>query len=434
MQRFLFKRSIGLIILVIILASIWALRGSDIQQQKQNVVSQNHQPHSSEPISEPVKLKLIKKTEKLSTVLDSDIQIDDTENPQQSTRNILQIYRDLRLAKGCEQYYRLHEEKHARVTARELLHMRNGETQVFTDQQYKAFEFFIQECLLLKEAVLARAETGDSFTNYTFAHPVVSELRKELNHTKAETAEEKHLLEIRQMRPVFSKYFNQLLQVAQGDFKLSEEEQSVVRDEITRLGEEINRLDYTDSEVEILQLSEEIQQQYRLLRERQSADENAKATALKPFIEATEEIKAYLYGRYPYSFETALRTLELSTVNNTFFDINDLYRFESQLSLVPEYLTPSAELQILANVKDKSMFLTLLEPAVNLYMCHLGDDCGPNSHYIRNFCFGNTFRRPLYEQACEMDLMQFYTEVFLTKNQQKDVFALLELMVEAYAL
>ena len=435
MRHFTFKRSIGWIVLILIIVSIGYLTASRVQEQKPHLVSQYNQQDAVEPIPESTPQKPTKKNIETAESVDLGVQLNGAENAKKMARSVLQIYRDLRLANSCEYYYRLHEEKQGRVTVREILHIRSGQAETYSASQYKAFEDFIQDCLSLKEEVMARAEVKDGFTNYTFSHPVIIELRKELSETKADTFEEKHLLEIRNMRAVFSKHFGTLLKVSQGDFMLSEEEQSIVRDEIAQLNEEMNRLieDRVSGE-ELLQLSQELQEKYRHLQQRKPTDAQAREEALKPFIEVTEKMKVYLYGRYPYSFETALRALEVSSVKNNFFDANDLYRFENQLSLIPEYLTPSAELQVLANVRDKPLFLTVLEPAVNLYMCHLGDDCGPKSHYIRNFCFGHINYRPTFEQACDMHLMQFYMEVYLTKNQQKDVLALLDLLMDTYAL
>ena len=439
MQRSFFRTCIAFTLLILVFVVIWFSHVQEKKVKQPHVVTQEESVSDNATVVEESTTVKSTRKDKQNTADRVSLEIEDTADTTARKRSVIDVYRDLRLARDCEVFYQKHHNEKGLMTPKEILDdymLRfQGEGAVAAVEQYRAFNAFVQDCLYLKQRVFKNSKIKNAYPEYESGYPVIIELEKELDATQALTEEEKRLLAVREMHEELQTTTLELMRASQGDYKLNEAQRSVIYDDIDRINQELYELYQTDgASEEIDKLGNTIREHYNALHQRKPVDQEMRAPFLNSFLKSTERIKTYLYGQFPYSFEIAVRALELSSRKQGLVDIEEFVFAEEKLAMIPEYLPPSKELKIMAGIKHQTLYLTLLQPAVNLYMCHLGDDCSQNSHYMRQYCFGHLRNVIVYAQACEMDLMQFYNEVLLTEHQRKDVFVLLDLIKESYAL
>ncbi len=89
-------------------------------------------------------------------------------------------------------------------------------------------------------------------------------------------------------------------------------------------------------------------------------------------------------------------------------------------------------------LSNEEYFNHVINPAIHLYLCHLGADCSADSIVMRKHCATNRysygeFRKYVYSEACGKSLIAFYSQSFLSANLAKDVDMLLKYLVNHHA-
>jgi len=140
---------------------------------------------------------------------------------------------------------------------------------------------------------------------------------------------------------------------------------------------------------------------------------------------------------YPDAYLTAINALDANNqqANYQLFAPNMANEESKRLmtTFVPEYQSPSQQLMTITGIQDQQVFDLLLRPASLLMMCLLGDDCGPDSIYMRFYCTGDQYHRDSHAEACGLSLVDFYSQHYLSPNQWQDVSELLAQMEQTYA-
>lgn len=359
-----------------------------------------------------------------------------------SPRTFLQVYQDLQLANECNTFYtNNHQQKGSYDYVSEL--RRAFQSMNKTDdlppvEQLDALEYFVQSCQDLKVDVFARGNINEEFPEYQFAYPVVVELRKELRQTNPQTPVEKHLSETIRLSKQWQQQFKQLTQTARGELKHSSSVIKMMQDEAQSIRNTISSMYQAIpvDGVKITELEQQMANLYKQMEERLPASEAAMNQARENFKPINTTMENNLKTIYPYSFKETIKTLQVKDR----FDLR--VGFASNHDLLAFYLKhhiswhqpPSHLVMNQSQITDVDHFNLLVEPASLLYLCYLGDDCGPNSAHVRKYCLNNqSYFQPTYPDACGKTLIDFYTEDYLTENQWIDVSWMFDVMVDMYA-
>lgn len=356
-------------------------------------------------------------------------------------RSFMAIYRDLILAESCSSYYISQHQSKGQYDYRNIFNQvanyQRGTDGGAPAIQIEALERFYDRCRDLKAAVFHRANINETFPAYQFAYPVIVELRKEWRQSKPVTTNEKRLAAAINSRQQWERITRKLSQVSMGEFALSTEERTAIEQQITALSDELTQLYIRTDQVDQTQVNE-LDQQISTLNERKNqrlpADQAQRTELLLEFFRISQDLEHHLYLGQAEVFFEVIKAMELSDTLNLNvaqeFQKTALYALKQQ---IPEYLPPSELLFQLSGHMDVTLHNLLVEPASLLFMCYLGDDCGPDSRHVRRYCLGTTGYQDNYASACGLSLQAFYTEHYLSPNQWQDVQTLFNLMVESYA-
>lgn len=425
-------------LLVIILLYLWQQKPAQPKNQPVNTVTLQSKNEAQQAEAEV--------TQKVDTnAIDSVVEVTETPNPKENNhdqeRTYLQVYQDLQLAGECNKFYLInHQYKGEYDYTAEL-------TQVYrflnkTDDlppttQLDALEQFVQSCLDLKRAVFARADIPELFPDYQFAYPVTFELRQELNKTKPETPEGKHLAGAIKHSGQWVQLFNQMIDAARGKKKHSSSLIKMMREEVQTIRNDISVL-YQGNPVDgeqIALLQQQVDDLYLKMEERLPASEEAVQKAKEAFLPINALMEKNLRAPYPDSFTEIIKNLQLKSQ----YDLRigaisspDYWAIYLK-KYIPWHLPPSHQIMQQSPTTDSDHFNLLIESASMLYLCYLGADCGPDSAHVRKYCLNPQANfQNNYPNACGKSLIDFYTENYLTPNQWKDVSRLFDIMVNMY--
>ncbi|MCB1582571.1 MAG: hypothetical protein KDI92_05850 [Xanthomonadales bacterium] len=426
------------LIFMMVLLYLWQQQPPQFKNQKVNTVIFQSKDETQQAVTKDAQKVDTKATEPV-------IEITETPNPKGNNndqeRTYLQVYRDLQLAGECNKFYfNNHQYKGNYDYTAELTQAYrslNKTDDLPPATQLDALEQFVQSCLDLKRAVFARADIPELFPDYQFAYPVTFELRKELNKTKPETPEGKHLAGAIKHSGQWVQLFNQMIDAATGKkkhsssiIKMMREEAQVIRDEISIL----YQANPVDGE-QIALLQQQINDLYLKMEERQPASKEAVQQAKEAFLPTNALMEKNLRAPYPDSFTEIIKNLQLKSQ----YDLRigaisspDYWAIYLK-KYIPWHLPPSHHIMQQSPTTDTDHFNLLIESASMLYLCYLGADCGPNSVLVRKYCLNPQANfQNNYPNACGKTLIDFYTENYLTPNQWKDVSSLFDIMVNMY--
>ena len=358
----------------------------------------------------------------------------------ESERSLLQIYREMRTAEECFQYYKLAWDKRIPLTPEALIQARLSNAYADT-RQIEALSRFLDTCDVLKKSVYQRENLAGEDITANDHHRFVLALKEELNQANPETDEEQQLMTVLDMYPEFYRLYNEAGRIKSGLPQMHAEVQDELYAELVSIGQELADLRKQDGQEAAIELLEQRRDEVlAILMEEQPIDleqpgnADDEAAIVAAFVEYTETVKSYLNTQYPEAFEAAYRVLHYASDTRVLIhDLSKMDTYEWDKAFISEYISPAQQLQQTSKFNHNKVFYLSLSAAINLYMCYLGDDCGIDTKYTRRYCLGAQFDTVMYPEACDMDLVSFYTDVLFTQNQQKDVFRLLDLMIDSYA-
>lgn len=432
---------IRILLIAMGLVVVWLLFKLNSEQSNNQVVNtvsyQEKRPKLVlNPETKQKVIDLVKKSESIinEPVSENSIHSDDK-------RTYAQVYRDIQMAMECGNFYfnnHLYKGNYDYVAELTQAYRNlNKSDDLPPVVQYEAIEHFAQSCLSLKNAVFTRAGIDEAFPEYQFAYPVLVELRQELNTTKPETDAEKHLEGAIKFGMKWQQLFNQLVKVTMGEIKHPPSLIKMMQNEIQKIREDISllyQINPVDGE-QISLLEQQINNLHFKMEERLPASEEALAQAKAAFISINELMEKNLKAPYPQSFVEIIKTLQLKD----YYDLRLSVKSSKDYWYI--YLSkhfnwhkpPSHKIMQQSLIAYSEHFNLLIEPASLLYLCFLGDDCGPESAHVRKYCLNpRGYFQNNYPNACGKTLIDFYTEHYLSPNQWKDVSALFETMVNMY--
>jgi hypothetical protein len=429
------------LILLLMLLLMWFVIFYNDQSNKQpNVVS--HQEKSGQVKNQNNSDALKKPATNKKTPDDTPELLETTHDDTKSTRTYLKVFQDLQLAKECGNFYVNNHQQQGNydysMALRQAYQSMNKTDELPPVLQLDALEFFVQNCQNLKMDVFARAKINEEFPEYQFAYPVIVELRMELNRTKPKSAAETHLAGAIKYGSQWQQSFDQLISAARGENKHPPSIRKMMREEILTLRNDISALyqiNPVDSE-QLASLQQQIDDLHLKMEERLPASEEAMQQAKEAFIPVNALMEKNLKAPYPGSFAEIIKILQLKDQYDLrigSISSNNHWAFYLK-NYINWYQPPSYQIMQQTHTSDLDHFNLLIEPASLLFLCYLGDDCGPNSAHVRKYCLNTqSYFQPTYPSACGKSLIDFYTEDFLTANQWSDVSGLFDVMVNLYA-
>lgn len=435
----MFKKPQKLIFLILLLVTVvWILTTQNEKKfgvQQPNVVSKTDGPHKSTEAE--LSHKKPKHSElKKSTSNESVKEVVDLKN----VRSFLDVYKDIQLAKECSHFYKENHKLKGQYDFLKVLNdahkYRMGMDELAPEIQQEALDRFVGFCLSLKEEVFNRAKIIDDYPEYQFAYPVLVELRKEFNTTLPNTDVEKELFSAIRLGAKWQQQATNLRNVSAGDFKRSKKERDVLQSEIDALGDEIRLLyqNYPIDSNELSRLDKEIEQIYELQFERLPTNPEK----LKQAQQAFNTINAQYLNQAKLPNVHVFKEVMLNMHFNDNYDLAisalaNNYALNGFQKIVKIYASPSEIIKNHAQIFDSSLYDIMIKPAGYLYLCYLGDDCGPDSTYVREYCLDlDNYHTQMYVDACGKNLIDFYTDEYLTANQWLDVSYLFDVMVDYY--
>ena len=399
-----------------------------LQPVNQDTEAKAKQTQNAEP--EPVK-----NTEPLSPSADNNLPLESG-----GERTFMAIYRDIKLAEDCSNFYRNHHGTQGNYDYLAVLQQAR-EYQFQTDQappatQVQALENWVQQCLNLKAAVFFRADINQAFPDYQFAYPVLVELRKEWRQTQPQSAAEKHLAKTFQVSEKWRQSLNRLLQISRGDFFYTKGERETLKLSVTQLQRQtaaMYQLADQANRHEIDLLHQQISALQEQMNQRLPVDEVQRAEAIDTFNQLTYYMEQAMYDGFPESFVLAVKTLESTPQFDLRVAHNEYRPYQDEVEeLITEYTPPSQHLFSYAKTQDHAIFDLLIEPASHLMLCYMGADCSAESEWVRYYCLGNDYHETTYPSACGKSLLDFYTDDYLSPNLWQDVSQLFDKMVYYY--
>jgi len=430
----------GLLLLILAAMLFWWLQSEPNSPPKPsaviNQVSKGNSPTHA-PRKSPHKPS---NRESETQTIPAQIEQEPTQAADESERSYLDIFHDIRLAQTCERFYLRQASQADYDHLADLDNVINGQYQITTGAttaQADALEQYIDDCFQLAQTVSQRT---NGFYDPQIQSPVLFALEQELAQAKPQTAAEQHLHRSLVLADQWQQSLDQLLQTSQGAFVHTREEQRALQQQIDELHAQITQLyQFTDqvSNEDVAAIYEQIQQLQKLKNQRQAVDSQLREQQLATFQSLTTQLQQLLIRGYPDAYLTAINALDANNqqANYQLFAPNMANEESKRLmtTFVPEYQSPSQQLMTITGIQDQQVFDLLLRPASLLMMCLLGDDCGPDSIYMRFYCTGDQYHRDSHAEACGLSLVDFYSQHYLSPNQWQDVSDLLAQMEQTYA-
>lgn len=308
-----------------------------------------------------------------------------------------------------------------------------------TDKQIRLYLEHIDNCkqtiAQVESLFEEKVSTRDGVYNRS------SKLRELMKKTKPQSDEGKILKATIANVKRLTASLNELEKLKKGKPTVSQEEIWKIESELESLRREVagrKQVSEEDRDEQNLKIHEEEYKQKKIyLASLYEHDEQAFAYKVAEFHSLIKETEKSLHTKYPRVFYEAF-----AGVNFSFKDDNklpDYYARERYKNLGVEFSILSEQIKNQISIKDDAYFNQILQPALDLYLCYLGQDCQlPVNRHLANYCYipqiaYSNSSTGLYFEACDVDLQEFYLEHYLTENQVEDLSLIFDYLVEIYA-
>lgn len=415
----------------------------------------DHQPEASKPINritrtvEPVSKQTISEPKQIPQPNQQQLApqppvANHDELPAVSNwpKTYLQLYRDFRLSENCHAVLVLLAEDPGQGAVKEhmltALQARSTASPVI-EMQHQILDQHIDACLALYEryhswmpplVVDRHSPPPNGLTVY---------LSEQLSEEVAHTPKEQHIKALRQLIKPWDEAWTQLIQLLESPTNESDPAILALRQEIEALrlsmqqqkallGEAYTQEMYRQYIEQAVHFSQQIDQ--LLIYDQAGIDHwNTRIKTLN------EQISTFLSMQDPDLYYEASSLLNEDRQMKLLNAQTDNVRFKGQLltRFPVAYQTLAQSMNLTTGPTEGLNFRGVASFANHLYLCALGQDCGPGSELSNMYCLGNGYHR-IVSAACDKDLLTFYVEDFLSPNQQTDVFNLFDQLVGIYGL
>ncbi len=430
-----------LILLVVLLWLFFTQLNSKTEDSKPNVVS--FQPDSIMPETKTTS-PLLPNNQTVS-VIDASVATSQNEN-QHKKLTYLEIYRMTRLWAQCENVvYAVQDNPNHDPVARleQNLRRRTPEQNIYpSNQQIKAITQHTSQCINLLHQVESLDLTEPHIIddkNKSKYDQLTAKLNDYLLEAKPNTAKELAISKVINLKPIWQQLYQSVLAVSKGDETQNANQIATINQQLKALRarrSEINQLlqtteDKKELQEEYIQSYLEEQSLKAELSRLRLVDPTIRAQTIAEFNTVNNQIFEFLYAQDADVFYEAQMTLEMVTRINYIghFPYRNIGKGQLKEPFI-EYVSPGDVVLQMSGISDVELFGLVIQPATQLYLCELGADCGPNSQWIKYYCFKNYAL--LAAESCGMDLLPFYRDYWMSENQWQDVQMVLDIMRSLY--
>lgn len=307
----------------------------------------------------------------------------------------------------------------------------NNRQQDATDKQISAYQKHIESC----KSTIAQIEDlyDEEEEKIKSSYYPTTKIRLLLKETKVESKEEKQLKSTLEQVESLDEIFGELNVLSKGETQLGEKELRDLTNDIDRLNWEVLRIKQNSAGLqdsqELQEIEAEFEQKKTYLASLYTYDTQTQIAKGKELLSVIEKLNQKLNSKYHRVFTEAFKGLNFHGG-----DINKLPKIHTKQQFEKIGANfPIISEQILEHVSisNKVYFNQLLQPALDLYQCYLGQDCTfPINRKLAKLCFMPPW---IYYEACEMNLEEFYLENYFTENQVEDLNIVFSYLVQTYA-
>jgi len=307
-----------------------------------------------------------------------------------------------------------------------------------TQSQLESYEKFIESCQNLKKEVLAASNKNEKLLQAQ-VYSISSSIKDIMLKTKAKTDEEIILKQAKADIANFTKQLDVLFELKKGSNTLSPEQLTEISNESSILQQQMREL---REEYELYYETPEYQDLLIQIKDNENRERNSKnidqsqiELQIDIINELIQKLQIQLNTQYASVFYALFSSLNFNEGFTGVLSFNLLYgsSAHTNIDIVPINQITFKDL----NIKNSQYYNTIIDSALQLYLCYLGEDCSIDSRWIRAFCIGqqsfDSRKNKVYFQACETNLEEFYFKSFLSYNQIQDVNVIFNYLVNKYA-
>ncbi len=265
-----------------------------------------------------------------------------------------------------------------------------------------------------------------------------TKLKSLMQETQAKSDEEKILKSILEDKVDLRKALEELFELKEGKPMVTEEE---IRDLIIEIDElkwkiiQVKQIPEENREKNLAEMEAKLKNQKDYLASLYEFDKSAYEIKSGEFFLLIDRIKSKINSKYPRVFKEVFEGLNFKSSQINLlparYILNRRKQAGMQIPIISETIFESVP------IENKRYFNQLLQPALDLYLCYLGDECRlPKNRRLAQFCFMPEMYinyEGVYFEACDMDLETFYFDHYLTENQVEDLSLIFDYLVENYA-
>ncbi len=430
------------IIVLVIAILIFVFQNKPDEKLPINKVSYNQGKGADQEVKVINKAKVpVVSEEKISPLDLDDIVLESKGSNQLS---YLDIYKKYKRAINCsginlDKLSEKGEDFYIDGFVREIKFLSNKRQKKVTDAQLRSYEDFVSQCW---DLYLEMPNISDLTLQKIKSEPYIirDTLRRLLQSTDGLTAEEIELKEVLIAGFDFSKIDNNLWELSRGTHTLDEQELRATYKEIDGKEAEIRKLaldnphSYDVDQYDRLTL--ELQQVKDYIANSTMIDESELKSETLRFYKLAMEIFTHAQTPYATVFFEVFTTLNFTShINGVLKPNHSFYIMQKYKS---DYQSFSQKIYKDSGLTNDEYFNHVINPAIHLYLCHLGADCSANSIVMSKYCATNRqiygqIRQDVYSEACGKSVSAFYSQDYLSANLANDVDLLLKYLVRKYA-
>ncbi len=306
-----------------------------------------------------------------------------------------------------------------------------------TEKQLNLYQQHIENCKSMVAKVKSLYDDEESISDNSYY--ALTKLKSLMIETQAKSNEEKILKSVLENKVDLRKALEDLVILKKGKPTVTEEE---IR-ELTQVIDELKWKIYSVKQVpeenrkeNLVEMEARIKEKRAYLASLYVYDKNAYEKRSAEFFSLIDLMKSQLHSKYPRVFKQVFESLNFNGAPVNLLPSQYVLRQRKQTGIQIPVISET----ILASIpiQNKSYFNSLLQPALDLYLCYLGDDCRlPKNSRLAKFCYMPSSYynsdEGVYFEACDTDLDTFYFDNYLTENQVEDLSLIFDYMVGNYA-
>ena len=362
-------------------------------------------------------VQLTKQAKALYSSLDSSKNI-----KEESKQTYLELYQNLKLAQQCELASQSFRYNLLRINTDDIdpKEVIKNKIKSPSPLQVQLWTELFLDCELLainfnniNEADRELTKMDSYYDNYSIEQEIYNQLLTKPAKTEQEISLKFALIDSK----IYLELGERVSINRELKYSLPEQQVVSIKEEISRLQElSIQLVQTVDDYIETgkyEKMLNEIKNRKELLKQASEPDEESYNELVAKFTNLHNRFIKRLHSKSAYEFNLALFTL-LSSEKNKIIH-NNRYSIEKfNLRQIDQEIFKNSR------INDYNYFQITIHPTINIFQCIKGVDCSTTSELAINYCLG-IGRKKEDPDACDVDLVSFYFQSYLSENQLNDI-------------